>query len=93
MHEYLPVLIVGAVIGVFAVVFLTAFLLEKEYVLHYARNGSAQHWKRNFADVGSFRRSTPEPSALAQREFAHNNVERTSSRKGAVVDDVLPYPA
>jgi ATP-binding cassette subfamily B protein len=30
MHEYLPVLIVGAVIGVFAVVFLTAFLLEKD---------------------------------------------------------------
>ena len=30
MPEYLPVLIVGAVIGVFAVVFLTAFLLEKD---------------------------------------------------------------
>ena len=32
MPEYLPVLIVGAVIGVFAVVFLTAFLLEKDKI-------------------------------------------------------------
>ncbi len=30
MPEYLPVLIVGAAIGVFAIVFLTAFLLEKD---------------------------------------------------------------
>ena len=30
MPEYLPVLIVGAAIGVFAVIFLTAFLLEKD---------------------------------------------------------------
>ena len=30
MREYLPILIVGAVIGVFAVVFLAAFLLEKD---------------------------------------------------------------
>ena len=30
MPEYLPILIVGAAIGVFAVIFLTAFLLEKD---------------------------------------------------------------
>ena len=30
MREYLPILIVGAIIGVFAVVFSVAFLLEKD---------------------------------------------------------------
>ena len=29
MHEYLPILIVGAIIGVFTVIFLTAYALEK----------------------------------------------------------------
>ena len=29
MHEYLPILIVGAVIGVFSLIFLVAYALEK----------------------------------------------------------------
>ena len=29
MHEFLPILIVGAIIGVFTVLFLTAYALEK----------------------------------------------------------------
>ena len=30
MHEYYPILIVGAVIGVFATAFLIAFLVQKD---------------------------------------------------------------
>ena len=43
MPEYLPVLIVGAIIGVFTVVFLVAFLLEKD-------KKKSMGWERNVSD-------------------------------------------
>lgn len=43
MREYLPVLIVGAIIGVFTVIFLTAFLLEKD-------KKKSMGWERNMSD-------------------------------------------
>ena len=43
MREYLPVLIVGAIIGVFTVVFLVAFLLEKD-------KKKSMGWERNMPD-------------------------------------------
>ncbi|MBR6377308.1 MAG: ABC transporter ATP-binding protein, partial [Oscillospiraceae bacterium] len=43
MREYLPVLIVGAIIGVFTVVFLAAFLLEKD-------KKKSMGWERNMPD-------------------------------------------
>ncbi len=49
MREYLPILIVGAVIGVFATVFLVAFLLEKD-------KKKTMGWERNMADGEIIRR-------------------------------------
>ncbi|MBO4418301.1 MAG: ABC transporter ATP-binding protein [Oscillospiraceae bacterium] len=49
MPEYLPVLIVGAAIGVFAVIFLTAFLLEKD-------KKKSMGYERNVADGEIIRR-------------------------------------
>ncbi|MBQ1409646.1 MAG: ABC transporter ATP-binding protein, partial [Oscillospiraceae bacterium] len=43
MHEYLPVLIVGAIIGVFTVIFLVAFFLEKD-------KKKSMGWERNMSD-------------------------------------------
>ncbi len=43
MPEYLPVLIVGAIIGVFTVIFLVAFLLEKD-------KKKSMGWERNMSD-------------------------------------------
>ena len=43
MREYLPVLIVGAIIGVFTIVFLVAFLLEKD-------KKKSMGWERNVSD-------------------------------------------
>ena len=49
MREYFPILIVGAVIGVFAVVFLAAFLLEKD-------KKKSMGYERNMADREIIRR-------------------------------------
>ena len=49
MREYLPILIVGAIIGVFATVFLVAFLLEKD-------KKKTMGWERNMADGEIIRR-------------------------------------
>ncbi len=49
MREYLPVLIVGAIIGVFSVVFLVAFLLEKD-------KKKSMGWERNMSDREIIRR-------------------------------------
>lgn len=49
MPEYLPILIVGAVIGVFAIVFLAAFLLEKD-------KKKTMGFERNVADGEIIRR-------------------------------------
>ena len=49
MREYLPVLIVGAIIGVFTVVFLVAFLLEKD-------KKKSMGWERNMPDREIIRR-------------------------------------
>lgn len=49
MREYLPVLIVGAIIGVFTVVFLVAFLLEKD-------KKKSMGFERNMADREIIRR-------------------------------------
>ena len=49
MREYLPVLIVGAIIGVFTLVFLTAFLLEKD-------KKKSMGWERNMKDGEIIRR-------------------------------------
>lgn len=43
MPEYLPVLIVGAIIGVFSIIFLIAFLLEKD-------KKKSMGWERNMDD-------------------------------------------
>ena len=37
MHEFLPILIVGAIIGVFTVIFLTAYALDKILFLEDGR--------------------------------------------------------
>ena len=49
MREYLPILIVGAVIGVFAVVFLVAFLVQKD-------RKASMGWERNMKDGEIVRR-------------------------------------
>lgn len=49
MREFLPILIVGAIIGVFAVVFLVAFLLEKD-------RKKSMGWERNMGDREIIRR-------------------------------------
>lgn len=49
MREYLPVLIVGAVIGVFAVVFLVAFFLQKD-------RKASMGWERHMGDKEIVRR-------------------------------------
>ena len=49
MREYLPILIVGAIIGVFTVVFLVAFLLEKD-------KKKSMGWERNMSDRDIVRR-------------------------------------
>ena len=49
MCEYLPVLIVGAIIGVFAVGFLVAFLLQKD-------KKKSMGWERNMSDGEIIRR-------------------------------------
>ena len=49
MREYLPILIVGAVIGVFAVVFLVAFLVQKD-------KKKSMGWERNMRDGEIVRR-------------------------------------
>ncbi|MBR6120741.1 MAG: ABC transporter ATP-binding protein [Oscillospiraceae bacterium] len=49
MREYLPVLIVGAIIGVFTLVFLVAFLLEKD-------KKKSMGWERNMDDRQIIRR-------------------------------------
>lgn len=49
MREYLPVLIVGAIIGVFAVGFLVAFLLQKD-------KKKSMGWERNMSDGEIIRR-------------------------------------
>ena len=49
MNEYLPILIVGAAIGLFTVVFLAAFLLEKD-------KKKSMGWERNMADGEIIRR-------------------------------------
>ena len=49
MPEYLPVLIVGAIIGVFAAIFLVAFLLEKD-------KKKSMGWERNMSDREIIRR-------------------------------------
>ena len=49
MREYLPILIVGAIIGVFTVVFLVAFLLEKD-------KKKSMGWERNMNDRDIVRR-------------------------------------
>ena len=49
MREYLPILIVGAVIGVFAVVFLIAFFVQKD-------RKASMGWERNMKDGEIVRR-------------------------------------
>ncbi len=49
MREYLPILIVGAVIGVFAVVFLVAFFVQKD-------RKASMGWERNMKDGEIVRR-------------------------------------
>ena len=49
MPEYLPVLIVGAIIGVFSIIFLAAFLLEKD-------KKKSMGWERNMDDREIIRR-------------------------------------
>ena len=49
VREYYPVLIVGAVIGVFAAVFLIAFLLQKD-------RKTSMGWERNMNDREIVRR-------------------------------------
>ena len=49
MDEYLPILIVGAIIGVFSVIFLTAFLLEKD-------KKKTMGWERSMKDGEIVRR-------------------------------------
>ncbi|MBR6413547.1 MAG: ABC transporter ATP-binding protein [Oscillospiraceae bacterium] len=49
MPEYLPVLIVGAIIGVFSIIFLVAFLLEKD-------KKKSMGWERNMDDREIIRR-------------------------------------
>ncbi len=49
MREYLPVLIVGAVIGVFAIIFLVAFLLQKD-------RKTSMGWERHMGDREIVRR-------------------------------------
>ena len=49
MPEYLPILIVGAIIGVFTVIFLVAFLLEKD-------KKKSMGFERNMADREIIRR-------------------------------------
>ena len=49
MNEYLPILIVGAAIGLFTVVFLAAFLLEKD-------KKKSMGWERNMGDGEIIRR-------------------------------------
>ena len=49
MHEYYPILIVGAVIGVFAAAFLIAFLVQKD-------KKKSMGWERNMGDGEIVRR-------------------------------------
>ena len=49
MHEYYPILIVGAVIGVFATAFLIAFLVQKD-------KKKSMGWERNMGDGEIVRR-------------------------------------
>ena len=49
MREYLPILVVGAIIGVFSLVFLIAFLLEKD-------KKKSMGWERNMGDREIVRR-------------------------------------
>ncbi len=49
MREYLPILVVGAIIGVFSLVFLIAFLLEKD-------KKKSMGWERNMGDREIIRR-------------------------------------
>ena len=49
MREYLPILIVGAVVGVFAVVFLIAFFVQKD-------RKTSMGWERNMKDGEIVRR-------------------------------------
>ena len=49
MHEYLPILIAGAIIGVFTVIFLVAFLLEKD-------KKASMGYERNMPDREIIRR-------------------------------------
>ena len=49
MREYLPILIVGTIIGVFTIIFLVAFFLEKD-------RKKSMGWERNMADREIIRR-------------------------------------
>ena len=69
MREYLPVLIVGAVIGVFAVVFLVAFFLQKD-------RKASMGWERHMGDKEIVRR-LHEKGVMRLRQLFSESRSRT----------------